>query len=90
MVDKIAHQYKSEYTDKYVQADSNVPELARFAGMTGRVVTVNENALALVDFGDGPWYDIAIKHLTVVPKPKPAATEHKAAPAKKPAPAKKE
>lgn len=62
---------KDEYTDKYVEADGSVPVLARFAGMVGRVVTVNENGLALVDFKDGPWYDISLDHLKVVPKPAP-------------------
>jgi hypothetical protein len=84
MAEKSTAELKAEYTDKYVQADTSVPELARFGGMTGRVVTVNENRLALVDFGDGPWYDIALDRLNVVPKPapppKPAA--RKAPPAK--------
>ena len=35
------------------------PELKRFAGIVGRVVTVNCNNKALVDFQDGGWYDIA-------------------------------
>ena len=79
-------QLKAEYTDKYVQADANVPELARFSGLAGRVVTVNENGHALVDFEDGPWYDIPLKHLAVVPKPAPrkSAETHEKKPAAKP------
>ena len=34
------------------------PELQRFAGIVGRVVTVNYNGKALIDFQDGGWYDI--------------------------------
>lgn len=60
---------KKQYTDQYVEADAAVPQYARFKGKAGRVVTVNENMDALVDFGDGPWYDIAIDKLRVVPKP---------------------
>jgi hypothetical protein len=33
-------------------------ELQRFAGIVGRVVTVNYNGKALIDFQDGGWYDI--------------------------------
>jgi hypothetical protein len=68
---------KAEWTDKYVEADATVPQLARFKGMAGRVVTVNENGMALVDFGDGPWYDVALENLKVVPKPAPKPTEKK-------------
>lgn len=75
-------QLKATFTDKYVKVQSPRPELARFAGMVGRVVTVNENGMALVDFSDGPWYDLATGVLVVVPKP-----EKKAPPAhEKPAP----
>jgi RecB family exonuclease len=60
---------KSDWTDKSVTADASVPELARFRGRVGRVVTVNENGLAIVDFAEGPWYDIPVRHLQVVEKP---------------------
>ncbi len=53
-----------EWTDCFVQANEAIPELKRFAGRIGRVVTVNWNGKALVDFADGAWYDI------------PADTEH--------------
>ncbi|MFO0949364.1 MAG: hypothetical protein U1D30_26200 [Planctomycetota bacterium] len=88
-------ELKKQFTDQYVQADISRPELARFRGMVGRVVTVNENGLALVDFSDGPWYDLPLEALTVVPKPekKPAAGHEKpekgapkAAAGEKPAP----
>jgi hypothetical protein len=50
---------KKEWTDQYVTAKPDRPELARFAGVVGRVVTVNYNGKALIDFQDGGWYDIA-------------------------------
>src|SRR5437764_7986717 len=54
---------KLEWTDQYVVANLERPELKRFANdkgepLIGRVVTVNFNNKALVDFGDGGWYDI--------------------------------
>jgi hypothetical protein len=49
---------KREWTDQYVEVSPDRPELARFAGIVGRVVTVNFNNKALVDFQDGGWYDI--------------------------------
>lgn len=62
-------ELKAEYTDRSVEADSTVADLARFKGKVGRVVTVNENGRALVDFGEGPWYDIALSHLEITDKP---------------------
>ncbi len=49
---------KQEWTDQYVEVNPERPELARFAGLVGRVVTVNHNNKAVVDFQDGGWYDI--------------------------------
>jgi hypothetical protein len=54
---------KSEWTDQYVEVDPSRPELKRFAGNVGRVVTVNFNNKALVDFADGAWYDITTDYL---------------------------
>ena len=50
---------KREWTDQYVEVHSERPELSRFRGAVGRVITVNRNNKALVDFQDGGWYDIA-------------------------------
>jgi hypothetical protein len=50
---------KREWTDQYVEVNPARPELKRFEGIVGRVVTVNRNNKALVDFQDGGWYDIA-------------------------------
>jgi hypothetical protein len=49
---------KQEWIDQYVEVNPEQPELKRFAGVVGRVVTVNHNNKALVDFQDGGWYDI--------------------------------
>ena len=60
-MDYADHQYealKREWTDQYVEANAERPELKRFAGLVGRVVTVNQNRKAIVDFADGGWYDI--------------------------------
>ena len=49
---------KRQWTDQYVEVNPERPELTRFAGIVGRVVTVNYNGKAIVDFQDGGWYDI--------------------------------
>jgi hypothetical protein len=50
---------KEAWTDKFVRVRPGLrPELERFAGRVGRVVTVNYGGRALVDFADGAWYDI--------------------------------
>ena len=50
---------KREWTDQFVEVNPERPELKRFAGIVGRIVTVNHNNKALVDFQDGGWYDIS-------------------------------
>ena len=83
---EIAEKLKSQLTDKYVVVKQGVPELRRFATLTGRVKTVNMSGRALVEF-NGPvdigWYDIDPEYLTVVEAP-----VAKAAPGKHAAPAK--
>jgi hypothetical protein len=49
---------KNEWTDQFVKINPVRPELKRFDGRVGRVVTVNWSGKALVDFADGAWYDI--------------------------------
>lgn len=51
-------ELKRVWTDRLVTAKPDRPELERFAGKVGRVVTVNWSGKAIVDFGDGAWYDI--------------------------------
>jgi hypothetical protein len=56
----LAHheELKREWTDHFVQVKPGRPELKRFADVVGRVVTVNKNNKAVIDFQDGGWYDI--------------------------------
>jgi hypothetical protein len=49
---------RREWIDQYVTVKENHPELQRFAGVVGRVVTVNWNGKAVIDFQDGGWYDL--------------------------------
>jgi hypothetical protein len=47
------------WTDRLVKVKPGArPELARFEGKVGRVVTVNFNGCAILDFADGAWYDL--------------------------------
>jgi hypothetical protein len=52
------NQLQREWTDQYVRVKPERPELRRFADLIGRVVAVNWNGKALIDFQDGGWYDI--------------------------------
>lgn len=56
---ELNEQLKREWTDQYVEVDDSRPELKRFAGIVGRVITVNWNNVCIVDFQDGGWYDIS-------------------------------
>jgi hypothetical protein len=49
---------RKEWVDQYVKVNAERPELSRFKDIVGRVVTVNYNGKAVVDFQDGGWYDI--------------------------------
>src|SRR6516164_6213531 len=49
---------RREWTDQFVLVNPDRPELKRFAGVIGRVITVNWNNKAVIDFQDGGWYDI--------------------------------
>jgi hypothetical protein len=51
-------QLKREWTDQYVVVNQDRIELKRFGTTVGRVVTVNWNGKAIIDFQDGGWYDI--------------------------------
>ncbi len=51
-------ELRRQWVDQYVVANTVHPELKRFGETVGRVVTVNYNGKALVDFQDGGWYDI--------------------------------
>ncbi len=51
-------ELRKEWVDQYVRVNPARPELARFKDIVGRVVTVNYNGKALIDFQDGGWYDL--------------------------------
>ena len=62
---------KQQYAGKRVVVDARRPELARLANVPGRVVTINCNGRALVQF-DGPdpgWHDIDPEFLKLEPSP---------------------
>jgi hypothetical protein len=52
------HVLQKEWTDQFVTVKPGRPELQRFEGIVGRVITVNYNGKAVIDFQDGGWYDI--------------------------------
>ena len=41
---------RAEWTDQYVRVNPERPELCRFGDTVGRVVTVNFNGKAVIDF----------------------------------------
>jgi hypothetical protein len=49
---------REEWSDQFVRVNPDRPELKRFGDTIGRVVTVNWNGKAVIDFQDGGWYDI--------------------------------
>jgi hypothetical protein len=51
-------ELRRQWLGQYVVVNPERPELKRFGDTVGRVVTVNYNGKALVDFQDGGWYDI--------------------------------
>jgi hypothetical protein len=51
-------ELRREWIDQYVMVNKERPELTRFGDTVGRVVTVNYNGKAVIDFQDGGWYDI--------------------------------
>jgi hypothetical protein len=62
---------RQQFTGKRVVVDARRPELMRLANVPGRVVTVNSNGRALVQF-DGPdrsWHDIDPDFLRLEPSP---------------------
>jgi hypothetical protein len=71
---------RRRWTDQLVVARTERPELARFAGRVGRVVTVNRGGKAIIDFGDGAWYDVpaADDWLTSLAADDPRRTSHDA------------
>ena len=54
----VYERLKREWTGQFVLVNPERLELKRFAGIVGRVMTVNLNDKAVIDFQDGGWYDI--------------------------------
>jgi hypothetical protein len=62
---------KRRYAGGRVTVDARRPELVSLAGLAGRVIVINCNGLALVQF-DGPvpaWRDINPEFLKLEPSP---------------------
>lgn len=51
-------ELRKVWIDQYVRVNPERPELRRFKDIVGRVVTVNCNGKAVIDFQDGAWYDV--------------------------------
>ncbi len=60
---------KQQYAGKRVLVDARRPELVRLADVPGRVVTINSNGHALVQFegADQGWHDIDPEFLQLEP-----------------------
>lgn len=73
-------ELRRTWTDRYVLARAEKPDLKRFEGKVGRVVTVNYSGKAIVDFADGAWYDIPASedYLSVVPEGDPRIAKYDA------------
>jgi hypothetical protein len=80
---------RRKWTDQYVTVKPERQELKRFIGIVGRVVTVNCNRRAVIDFQDGGWYDIGASEefLNLVPASE-AAAKYKNVNSAQPIPAK--
>jgi hypothetical protein len=64
-------ELQRQYAGRRVLVDARRPELTRLANVPGRVVTINCNGQALVQF-DGPdqgWHDIDPEFLKLEPSP---------------------
>lgn len=54
------HELRRTWADRFVVIRAPSPaEWQRFAGKVGKVMTINYSGRAVVDFGDGGWYDVA-------------------------------
>jgi len=67
-------ELRKKWIDAFVKVNENRPDLKRFAGVVGRVVTVNYNGRAIIDFQDGAWYDIPASDDYLVKIDAPAET----------------
>ena len=62
---------KRQYAGKRVSVDAERPELAPMVGRSGKVITVNGNGRALVQFdgADASWHDLDPTFLKLEPSP---------------------
>ena len=68
---------RKAWIDQFVKVNENRADLKRFAGRVGRVVTVNYNGKAIVDFQDGGWYDITASEEFLTPVDATEAAKYK-------------
>ena len=82
---------RRKWTDQYVTAweTRTAGAEAQLIGIVGRVVTVNCNRRAVIDFQDGGWYDVGASEefLNLVPAAE-AAAKYKNVNSAQPIPAK--
>ncbi|MBN1908937.1 MAG: hypothetical protein JW818_04290 [Pirellulales bacterium] len=76
MIPERLEELRHEYAGEQVVVDASQPEWARFAGKIGRVMTLNANGRALVQFegDDRAWYDIELDFLKVLDAPTPSTS----------------
>lgn len=56
---EVVHELRRTWADQFVIVREPAPaEWQRFAGKVGMVMTINYGGRAVVDFGDGGWYDV--------------------------------
>jgi hypothetical protein len=62
---------KRQYAGKQVLVVNNRPELAQYVGLAGKVITINSNGRALVQFegADTGWHDLDPACLKLEPTP---------------------
>jgi hypothetical protein len=62
---------KQQYAGKRVLVDARRPELSRLANVPGRIITINHNGQAVVQFegADRAWHDIDPQFLKLEPSP---------------------
>ncbi len=70
MLDSKQTEMIEKFAGREVEIDSQRPELARFAGLRGRIVTFNRNGNALVVFegSDQTWREIHPDFLALADK----------------------
>jgi len=83
MIPERIEALRHEYADEDVLVQASGPNLARFRGRKGRVITITAGGRALVQFegADRGWYDLDLDFLKVIDRPEPGPKECEPAPA---------